>query len=119
MKTQSGRLVQCVLVTAVLTIANPYTFAAEATGVKTDHAEGHTEHAKVVQGVGVIKEINLQAGTVTLAHEAIPELNWPAMTMPFKVSVDATKNVSIGQKVEFELTGEGNAAVITKLEQAK
>lgn len=38
------------------------------------------------KGVGIIKSIDQRAGTVTIAHEPIQELNWPPMTMPFKVA---------------------------------
>jgi Cu(I)/Ag(I) efflux system periplasmic protein CusF len=32
-------------------------------------------------GVGLIKDINAADGVVTLAHEPLKSLNWPAMTM--------------------------------------
>lgn len=66
----------------------------------------------------MVEAIDTKAGTVTLKHEAIAELNWPAMTMPFKVTGNAAANVSVGQKVMFELSGEGNAVTITKIEKA-
>lgn len=58
------------------------------------------------EGVGVIKAVNLQAGTVTIAHEPIKAFDWPAMTMKFKI-VDAAmlKNVAVGNKVKFTLQG--------------
>lgn len=115
MNLKKSQVMQHVLLAVALTLTHQTSMAADAPLAATDHAE----HAKVAHGTGVIKEINAQAGTVTLAHDPIPELNWPAMTMPFKVAADVTKNVSTGQKVTFELTGEGNAAVITKLEKAE
>src|SRR5690606_8305810 len=40
-------------------------------------------------GSGVVKSVDKTKGAVTLAHEPIAALNWPAMTMAFKV-MDAT-----------------------------
>jgi Cu(I)/Ag(I) efflux system protein CusF len=37
------------------------------------------------KGVGLVKNVNAADGVVTLAHEPIKSLNWPAMTMGFKV----------------------------------
>ena len=35
--------------------------------------------------IGTIKSIDLKGGTVTVAHEPVPALKWPAMTMPFRL----------------------------------
>ena len=35
--------------------------------------------------VGVVKQLDVTAGTVTIAHQAIAGLGWPAMTMSFSV----------------------------------
>ena len=67
-------------------------------------------------GVGVVQSIDTAAGRVTIAHEPIKELNWPAMTMGFKVSDPALlQNVAVGKKVEFMLKGKDMSAVITEL----
>ena len=40
---------------------------------------------------------------ITLSHEAIPALGWPAMTMPFALAdAQLAANLSIGQPVAFE-----------------
>lgn len=73
-----------------------------------DHV-GHAGHAaaQAVEGVGVVRAINAKAGKVTLAHEAIPALKWPPMTMAFKVADAALlKDVAVGQKVRFKLDGQ-------------
>lgn len=58
------------------------------------------------QGVGVIKAVDPQAGTVTIAHEPIKAFEWPSMTMKFKVIDSAMlKNVVVGNKVKFTLQG--------------
>ena len=66
------------------------------------------------QGVGMVRNIDAADGVVTLAHEPIKSLNWPAMTMAFKVK-DKTllDKVKAGDKVEFTLVQAGKDYVIT------
>ncbi len=56
------------------------------------------------KGRGKLVEIDAKSGKVTLAHEAITALNWPSMTMGFKVK-DAKQldNLKVGDEVEFTL----------------
>lgn len=56
-------------------------------------------------GTGVINKIDNKRSTVNMTHEAIPSLNWPAMTMSFKVTdKPAIKTLKVGEKVNFELS---------------
>lgn len=59
------------------------------------------------QAAGIVKAIaGLQ---ITLSHEAIPSLSWPAMTMPFTLDNAAlAKGLAPGQRVNFSLQEEGN-----------
>jgi len=60
-----------------------------------------------VEGVGVVKSVDAKAGAITLAHEPIKALNWPAMTMPFKVSDKALlEKAAVGSKIRFQLSGQ-------------
>jgi Cu(I)/Ag(I) efflux system periplasmic protein CusF len=63
---------------------------------------------------GTVKSVDPKAQTVTLAHEAVKTLNWPAMTMAFKVQ-DKTlmDQLTVGRKVEVELEQRGKDYVIT------
>lgn len=56
---------------------------------------------------GTIQSVDHEAGTVKIAHEAVPSLNWPAMTMEFKLS-SAQDSVGLkeGEQVEFHFTEE-------------
>jgi Cu(I)/Ag(I) efflux system membrane fusion protein len=58
----------------------------------------------VIKGVGVITNINPEKHTLTMKHEAIPELNWPEMTMDFSVDryVDINQ-FKTGDSVQFNL----------------
>jgi Cu/Ag efflux protein CusF len=71
----------------------------------------------VAQGIGIIKAINMTKGTVTLAHEAIPSIGWPAMaSMELKVaSTDLLKDAKIGEKVKFTLQTSDTATTVTSI----
>ena len=66
--------------------------------------------------IGVAKKIDLTAGTVTLDHEAVQSLKWPAMNMSFKVqSPDLLKDVAVGQKIKIAFIKSGSGYVITQV----
>ena len=67
--------------------------------------------------VGVVKKIEPQRGVVTLRHEPIASLGWPAMTMPFAVKdKKILAAVKTDQRVEFTFEqAEGGAPVITAI----
>ena len=59
---------------------------------------------------GVVVE--LQGELVVLNHQAVVALNWPAMTMPFKVADKALlAKVKVGAKVRFDLSGQTITAI--------
>jgi len=69
-----------------------------------------------VQGVGVVKAIDAAKGSITLQHEAIAVIGWPAMTMPFKLaSPDLLKHVKVGDKVQFGLRPAGMASTVVSI----
>jgi Cu(I)/Ag(I) efflux system protein CusF len=115
MKVENPKLKLLALTAGLLLAASHYLQAAD--GTPMNHA-AHDMESKAVQGTGVVQSIDAAKDTVTLAHEAIPALNWPAMTMPFRMAADIEQDVKVGEKVTFELSGEGNAMTITKIEKA-
>src|SRR5713101_7270153 len=69
-----------------------------------DMGMNKTDAATTHKGVGVVKDINAADGMVTLVHEPIKSLNWPAMTMGFKVKDKSViGKIKPGDKVEFTL----------------
>lgn len=56
---------------------------------------------------GRIQSVDRDAGTVKIAHEAVPGLNWPAMTMDFKLANQQDlATLKEGEQVEFRFTEE-------------
>jgi len=108
------------LVALVLTgalLATSVMAAAQQAG-STTHATADMHDARPtdVQGVGVVKAIDATQGTITLQHEAIASIHWPAMTMPFKLaSPDLLKHVKVGDKVRFGLRPAGMASTVTSI----
>ena len=66
---------------------------------------------------GRIQSIDHAAGTVKIAHRAVPSLNWPAMTMGFKVQDEsALAGLKEGEEVEFTFAEESAGRyVITEI----
>lgn len=71
--------------------------------------------AKSGKGTGTVIAADAEAGTVTLAHEAMPEVGWPAMTMRFKTDPALLAGIEEGDKVAFDLTLSGGSGEITAL----
>jgi len=68
------------------------------------------------KGVGVVKAVDPKKPGVTLAHEPIPSLRWPAMTMGFGVKDKALlEKLKPGMKIEFEMVQQGRDYVITSV----
>jgi Cu(I)/Ag(I) efflux system protein CusF len=66
--------------------------------------------------VGIVKKVNAKAGTVTLDHEPVKTLKWPAMTMGFKVEDKSMLDkLAEGKKVEVEFKQVGKDYVITSV----
>jgi Cu(I)/Ag(I) efflux system membrane fusion protein len=57
------------------------------------------------RGTGTVQAVDPKDGSVEISHEPIPSLNWPAMSMEFKVKDKALlAGLKPGQSVEFDLT---------------
>ncbi|TAM64223.1 MAG: copper-binding protein [Rhodanobacter sp.] len=76
----------------------------------------HAAKPAEAQGVGVVKAIDTGKGTITLQHQAIKAIGWPAMTRTFRVvSPDLLKGVKVGDKVRFSPHPAGMASTITAI----
>jgi len=62
---------------------------------------------------GVVKKIDAPRSTVTLTHDPIKSLNWPAMTMDFRVRDKAgLARLKPDQKIAFELVEEKKGSYV-------
>ena len=63
---------------------------------------------------GVVKKVDSTTQTVTLAHDPVKSLSWPAMTMGFKVKDKMLLDkLAVDKKVDFDFVKEGNDYVVT------
>ncbi|MEI7376893.1 copper-binding protein [Dickeya chrysanthemi] len=72
------------------------------------------ESATVYHSTGIVKQWN--ASGVTLAHEAIPALRWPAMTMTFRLPAnDNRASLPLGSTVSFSFVQRADGYTLTDI----
>ncbi|ENY3728071.1 copper ABC transporter substrate-binding protein [Enterobacter kobei] len=78
-------------------------------------SEGTSE--QIIKGTGIIKDIDLTSKKVTIAHDAIPAVGWPAMTMRFTF-LQADESISalkVGSHVDFSFVQLGNISLLKSI----
>jgi Cu(I)/Ag(I) efflux system periplasmic protein CusF len=68
---------------------------------------------------GVIESIDPEARTLTISHEPVASLQWPAMTMGFKAPDADLSALQAGDRIRFEFTASGMDATITRIEPVR
>lgn len=88
----------------------PESAPPDSTMAQASAGDAHGTH-------GTIQSMDQKARTVTIAHDPVPSLKWPAMTMTFQVQNDeALAGLEEGAQVEFSFTAQpGNQYVITAI----
>ncbi len=75
---------------------------------------------QTAQATGVIEAIDTAKRTVTIKHQAIPSIHWPAMTMTFKADPPSLlKGLKVGERVNFTLHPAGMNSTVTAIAPAK
>lgn len=75
-----------------------------------------TQASATAHATGVVKKVDAAAGVVTIAHEAIPAIGWPPMTMGFRVDdKKVLGRLTVGQKVDFDFSMSGKGYVVTQV----
>ena len=72
---------------------------------------------KTGKGIATVTAIDVETSKITLDHEPVVELDWPAMTMGFGIKPDASKNLAVGDEVTFEFEWNGKVGSISKIEK--
>lgn len=77
----------------------------------TPDAQVVTHHA-----TGIVKKVDAQSAIVTFAHDAVPSMKWPAMTMGFQVQDKLMLDkVTVGQKVNFDFVQGTKGFIVTAI----
>jgi len=83
-----------------------------ASASKAAKAGGSTD---LIPGKGVVVKVDRAKATVTINHDPIPSLDWPRMTMPFRLEENALADqVKEGDVVEFFLEKSGSDYIIVR-----
>ena len=60
------------------------------------------ETARTASSEGMVTAIDADAGTITIDHRAVPDIDWPAMTMAFDADEALRSKVTVGDAVKFK-----------------
>ena len=69
----------------------------------------------MAKGTGTITALDMEAGKVTLDHAAIPEAEWPAMTMGFAADPALLSDLEVGDSVAFDIEIAGSNGKVTAI----
>lgn len=95
----------------VLTYAQSGDMKGMGIGGKDSMSKGSTHKAN-----GVVKALDAQKSTVTIAHGPVQSMKWPAMSMTFKVKDKALLDkLAVDKKVDVEFVQEGKDYVVTSV----
>jgi Cu/Ag efflux protein CusF len=76
------------------------------------------EGAAPIQSTGVVTAVDATAGTISLDHEAIPAVSWPAMSMQFTAEDPAIlRDIAVGDRVMFQLKSATETSVVTMVHE--
>ncbi|MEO6081462.1 MAG: copper-binding protein [Steroidobacteraceae bacterium] len=107
---------QIIAALSLALLAGSAGMAADIPAMKTaPPAAGAAERLQTAHAVGTVKSLDSAKGTITLSHEPVPAIKWPAMTMGFKISKELAANIKQGDKVNFDFTTKGMDATVTKI----
>ncbi len=101
----------------VLALSLSANLPAHAAGMDTSNMNmDSSSQAAETEAVGVVDVINTAKGIVTISHEPIKSLGWPAMTMDFVVKdKKMLAKITKGKKINFSFVQHRNDFLITKV----
>lgn len=80
------------------------------------HMHEATQQDPAVSATGEVKLIDLKENKITIAHEPVAALNWPAMTMRFTLTSDTQiQGINAGDKVDFSFIQQGNLSLLQQI----
>jgi Cu/Ag efflux protein CusF len=71
-----------------------------------------------IRSTGTVTAVDASAGTISLDHEPIPAISWPAMSMQFRAEDPAIlQGIAAGDHVTFELKSASETSTIIMVEK--
>lgn len=82
---------------------------------------GDASSQQIFNGTGVVKDIDLNSKKITISHEAIPAIGWPAMTMRFTfINADESiTSLKTGSHVDFSFIQQGNISLLKSIKDTQ
>lgn len=72
----------------------------------------------IYHGQGVVKKVTQH--TISIAHQPIPALNWPAMTMTFSLPAEGTLPVvNVGEEIAFSFSQQADGYQLASVTPTK
>lgn len=106
-----------IVIASLVFIAASASFAQSKMGDMKgmDMAKKPTADAKAThEASGTIKKIDAKTGSVMISHGPVSSLNWPPMTMSFKVKdKELLGKLAVDKKVDFGFVKDGDEYVVT------
>lgn len=102
---------------ALFTLISGAVFAAQAADPHAGmamHEQPAAAQTQSISGKGVIKAIDMDSKKITIAHEAIPAVNWPPMTMRFTITpADPAQQCEGRRQRGLHLLSAGQSVAVT------
>lgn len=93
--------------------------AANTAPVATAPVPGAIEaEPSIASATGTVESVDPDAGKITIAHDPVASLDWPAMTMRFKATSEQIASVQPGQAIRFDFEASGMDGTIVAIEPA-
>lgn len=89
-----------------------------AMGISAMSLAAEDKAAPAVAATGVVVQVKADQAKVKINHDPIAALNWPRMTMFFRVrDKSVLEGIASGDKVRFELEKDAAGLAITRMEK--
>ncbi|MDR0827216.1 MAG: copper-binding protein [Desulfovibrio sp.] len=89
-------------------------------GGRSATAMNNAAESRVYTVRGVIESIEISQSKILIKHGAVPELQWPAMSMNFGVeSPDLLRGLKPGLAVRFDFHRKGEDYIIVDIEEGR
>ena len=95
--------------------------AAQSGGTHQSMQMSHGEmkaEPQVISATGIVKDVDLHNKKITIAHDAIPAIGWPAMTMRFTFTTqdDGITALKPDNNVKFSFVQQGNISLLQNIQ---
>ena len=85
---------------------------------KADAGMNMETPAGAITSTGTVTQVDAAAGAITINHEPIAALSWPAMTMQFTVENPAIlEGIAAGDHVSFEIKSATETSIVSMVQR--